>query len=159
LGDPFEDFVAYESYVRLDANVRDESFLHVSINRLYVDPEERFSFLAVSISDISLERAEWPIVATRGLLPFPETPIPCVQSSLALGVLFLIVAMQTGRPPAGAQAPSVKTSRNHNAGDSIVAAFIAVLVGVALLPLRRLRPTLRNVLLYPKLSKQKHALA
>ncbi len=55
--------------------------------------------------------------------------------------------------------PHVKTSRNHNAGDSIVAAYIAVAVGVALFPLWRLRPALANVLLYSKSTKQKYALA
>ena len=54
--------------------------------------------------------------------------------------------------------PSVKTSRDRNAGDSLVAAFFAVHVGVALVPLRRPRPTLRNVPPYPKSSKQKHTL-
>ena len=44
LGNPVEDFVAFESYVRLDANVRDESFLHIRINRFYVDPQELFKF-------------------------------------------------------------------------------------------------------------------
>jgi hypothetical protein len=70
------------------------------------------------------------MAATRVLLPFPETAFPSEAKSW-FGAVFLIVvfvvALQTGRPPAGAQAPSVKTSRNHNAGNSIVAAFIAIL--------------------------------
>jgi hypothetical protein len=44
LGDPVEDFAAYEPYIRLDAHVGDESFLDVYINRLYVDPEGHFKF-------------------------------------------------------------------------------------------------------------------
>jgi hypothetical protein len=39
---PIEYFLANESQVRLDANVRDEAFLDVCVNRLYIDLEELF---------------------------------------------------------------------------------------------------------------------
>jgi hypothetical protein len=59
----------------------------------------------------------------------------------------------------GGASPSVKTSRDHNAGDSIAASIIADPDAVALLPLRRPRPPMRNVLLCLKPPEQKDALA
>ena len=39
---PIEYFLADETQVRLDTNVRDEPFLDVCVNRLHIDLEERF---------------------------------------------------------------------------------------------------------------------
>ena len=43
LGDPVEDFVAYESYDRFDAHVWDESFLNVHLDRLHVNLERHLA--------------------------------------------------------------------------------------------------------------------
>lgn len=42
LGNPVNDFFAYESDVRLDAYIGDKPFLYVSVDCLYVDPEDVF---------------------------------------------------------------------------------------------------------------------